>query len=127
MISVDGRRSYGLIYMSNKKQYTFDSRDFFEKHFTFYHNGKYYRYTSQVNNDIELRPLPSATVRGVTIYNCGLMYRNPKDGKLDYTLVNQCDYKISVPAFMLNTFLPKAAKGWINDLQKFYQKNHKNL
>jgi hypothetical protein len=73
VISLDGKRSYGLIYMSNKKQFTFESRDFYDKHFTFYWKGKYYRYVSKVKNDKELKPVPDHTVRGFTAYNCGMM------------------------------------------------------
>lgn len=74
---VENKKSYGFMYMSNKKQYTFDSRDFYEKFFTFMYNDKYYRYTSYIENDSELRPIPPSTVRGTTLYNVGVMSRNP--------------------------------------------------
>jgi hypothetical protein len=112
----EGKNSYGFIYMSNKKQYSFDSRDFYEKCFVFYHNDCYYRYSSYVNNDTEIRPLPPKTVRGQTIYNVFKMRRNPDDERLEAEMACQCDYKIKVPDFMLNIFLPKAAKTWSGDI-----------
>jgi hypothetical protein len=116
LISLDGSKSYGIMYMSNKKQFTISSRDFYEKIFMFFHNGKLYRYSSSVANCEQAKPPPPDTVRGKTMYNCGIMYRSEKDKKIYYDFVNQCDFKLSVPAFMINSFLPKAAKGWINDI-----------
>lgn len=102
--------------MSNKKQFTIDSRDFYEKGFNFFHDGKFYRYSCVVDNDLELRPKPANTVRGATLYNVGMMYRDPVDKKVHLTVITQCDYKLNVPSFMLTSFLPKAAKGWIGDI-----------
>lgn len=100
-IAIEDKKCYHFIYMSNKKQYTFDSRDFFEKSFTFYHNDTYYRYTSSIPNDDVLRPIPPKTVRGSTIYNVFKMKRNPENERLEAVMVCQCDYKISIPSFML--------------------------
>jgi len=83
-ISINGSKTYGFIYMSNKKQYTLHSRDFYEKTFSFYHNEKFYRYTSSVVNCSDHKPIPKETVRGTTIYNCGLIRRNDEN-KLVYT------------------------------------------
>ena len=80
-----GRKTIGLTYIRNKKQYQFSCRDFYEKSFKFYHNGKLYRYSTSVpdKEGLELMPLPdNDTVRGFTIYSCGIVSRNPKDGKI---------------------------------------------
>ena len=49
--SAENKHTYGFLYMSNKKQYTFDSRDFYEKCFVFYYNNTYYRFSSFMDND----------------------------------------------------------------------------
>lgn len=133
-----GKKAYGLNYVSNKKQYQFSSRDFMEKGFNFYSDGKFYRYSTSIDDSEKpgvydpqgpIRSLddPENRVRGFTIYNCGLMQRNPKTNEIELTLVTQCDFKVSVPSFMLNSFLPKATKGWYDNIVKYYNKNHKNL
>jgi hypothetical protein len=83
----ENKKSYGMYHMAHKKQYTFDSRDFVEKGFAFYHDGKYYRYSSMVNNGTDYVPLPKSTVRGETLYNFGIMERDPKTKKVNYTVV----------------------------------------
>jgi hypothetical protein len=47
---VKDKKSFGLYYIVNKKQYTIKSRDFVEKGFGFSHNGKFYKYSSTVEN-----------------------------------------------------------------------------
>ena len=58
------------------------SRDFYEKGFSFFHNGKFYRYSTSVqnsnlpgpNNEDPIKPLPNkSTVRAETLINCGIM------------------------------------------------------
>ena len=120
-------RSYGLSYMAHKKQYTFQSRDFVEKGFQFYHEGKFYRFSTKAKNGDDHVPIPKDTVRGETLYNFSIMERDPKTKKIKFTVVTQCDFKMSIPAFMINTFLPKAAKQWKDHIEKHYMKNHKNL
>ena len=39
----------------------------------------------------------------------------------------QIDWKIKVPAFMMNTFFPKATKEWNANVNKYYIKNQKNM
>lgn len=39
-----------LIYMQFKPLYTFQSRDFYEKAFSFSHNGKFYIYSCNIEN-----------------------------------------------------------------------------
>ena len=41
-------KSMNLAYIVNKKQYSIDSRDFVEKQFSLYKNGKFYRYSSTI-------------------------------------------------------------------------------
>ena len=74
----------GFNYCAHKKQYSFSSRDFVEKGFNFYHDGKFYRYSTSVPDEkgIEKHPPPADTVRGYTFINCGVFERNPKDGKI---------------------------------------------
>lgn len=93
----DGKQCYGFIYMTNKKQYTFDCRDFYEKSFAFYHNDTYYKYTSYVENDKDLREIPENTVRGNTIYNIFKMKRDPETQRIEVQMCVQCDFKIMVP------------------------------
>jgi len=61
-------------------------------------------------NSEELYPVPEETIRGETLYNYGVMYRDPKDNKIHLDVVTQADFKIQVPAFMMTSFLPKATK-----------------
>jgi hypothetical protein len=123
----------GMSYTNNKKQYTIASRDFYEKGFNFYHDGKFYRYSCSIENsehpgpkgEPPLKPLETGTVRGRCVINCGLMQRNPSDGKILLTQISQMDFGLSVPAFMVNSFLPKAMKSWFDESQKYYTKINK--
>jgi len=69
----EGNRCYGFTYVLNKKHATIKARDFYDKGFNFYHNGKYYRYSTAVNNSEDIYPVPKDTFRGETIYNFGIM------------------------------------------------------
>ena len=111
-----GNTCYGMTYVSQKKTFTIDSRDFLDKGFSFFYKGKFYRYSCSVNNNLDLKPKPKDTVRGATLYNCVVMYRDPKDLRIYYTVVTQCDYKLNIPTFILTSFLPKAAKSWIGEI-----------
>ena len=81
-----GKKSYGITYTINKKQFQFCSRDFYEKGFGFYHDGKFYRYSSSIDNSENPGPNgeppmcaikdPHSQVRGYTIFNVGLMDRD---------------------------------------------------
>lgn len=85
-----GSNGIGFWYTSNKKQYTIASRDFYEKGFNFYHNGTFYRYSCSVtdselegpNGEPPVRPCSDDVVRGRCVINCGIMHRNPSDGKI---------------------------------------------
>ena len=127
MKQIGDRKNQSIVlkYSVNKKQYTIDSRDFVEKSFSFYHNEKFYRYSSSVPEQagLQMFPLPEETVRGTTIFNFGLFERDKKDEKIKGTICTQCDFKIAVPAFMLSTFLPDSAKEWYSGVTKFYIKN----
>lgn len=92
---------------------TVASRDFYEKGFTFYADGKLYRYSCTVANSEELIPVPKDTVRAETTYNFGIMRRDAEDNnKVKFSVITQADFKLNVPAPMLNVFLPKATKQW---------------
>ena len=108
-----------------------------EKGFNFYSDGKFYRYSTSIDNSEvpgaydSSRPIraienPNQTIRGFTIFNVGIMQRLD-DGKISMDIVTQCDFKISVPSFMLTSFLPKATKAWYDNVVKYYNKNHKKL
>ena len=34
---------------------------------------------------------------------------------------------MKVPDFLINTFAPKAAKSYMNDVQNYYKKNHEKI
>ena len=82
-----------------------------------------------VPNSEALRAIPETpkTVRGETWINCGIIERNLETQKLSYKLLIQCDLKVKLPDFVINTFMPKATKGFYNDVVKYYQKNHKTI
>merc|ERR1712046_319599 len=111
------------------------ARDFFEKGFIFYSDGKLYRFSTSVpnahlegpNKEKPLCPNPNKnTVRGDVLINCGMMWRG-SDGKILHTQITQCDFKLNVPSFMINSFLPKAMKNWSESVNKHYTKNNKKL
>ena len=77
--AIEGKKSFGFTYTANHKQMTVKSRDFYEKGFSFFHDGKYYRYSCSINNSEEVREVPKETFRGETIYNFGVMERDPED------------------------------------------------
>lgn len=85
-----------LNHNAHKKQYSFQSRDFVEKSFNFYHNGKFYRYASSLPEEAGLQrhAVPEETTRGFTYYNFGIIERNAKDGKVKASICTQCDFKI---------------------------------
>ena len=92
-IPLRGMNAVRITYTQNKKQYAIQSRDFYEKGFCFFHNGKLYRYSCSINDsektdekydgsDITKKALPdNKTVRGFTIYNCGIFQRE-NDGRI---------------------------------------------
>lgn len=77
----EGKKTYGYTYARNKKHLNIQSRDFYEKGFNFVHDGKFYRYSTTVANSDTLKPIPDETIRGETIYNLGIMWRDDK-GKI---------------------------------------------
>lgn len=114
-------------YTAHKKQFSFQSRDFIDKSFTFFHNGKFYRYTSSLPEDKGkiMKPLPEETTRGFNYFNIGTYERDPADGKIKGKFSGQFDFKAPVPSFMLNTFLPNTTKSWYANITKYYMKNMK--
>ena len=72
---INGCKTIGLTYMRNKPQYSFHGRDFYEKGFAFYHNGKFYRYTTSIPDEesLSMKPVPDETVRATTILYYGIM------------------------------------------------------
>lgn len=93
MPTTPGKKAYGLNYVANKKQYQFSSRDFMEKGFNFYSDGKFYRYSTSIDKsevpgeydqDGPIRSLddPDNRVRGFTIYNVGVVERDPNTNEI---------------------------------------------
>ena len=74
------RRTYVFTYSLNKKHAAIKARDFYDKGFNFYHEGKYYRYSTAVNKSEDIYAVPDETFRGETIYNFGIMHRDSDDG-----------------------------------------------
>lgn len=126
--SINGCKTNGLTYQKNKAQYSFNSRDFYEKGFAFYHNGKFYRYTTSVPDEesFSMKPLPEVTERASTIIYYGIVERDPSNNnKIKLQSNCQCDFKITVPSFMLTQFLPSSTKSWYSSIQKYYMKHMK--
>jgi len=76
---VPGVKCCEVSYICQKSQYSICARDFYEKGINFYHNGKFYRYSSSVENadkpgpngEPALKPIPNtSTVRATTLINC---------------------------------------------------------
>lgn len=89
----------------------------------FSHEGTVYRYSCSIADSEKMMPIPESTVRAECIYNIATMKRDPDSGKILLKVLAQNDFKLSVPAFMINTFLPKATKEWLDHVTKYYQKN----
>lgn len=109
-----------------------------EKGFNFYSDGKFYRYSTSIDNsevagvydeDGPVRSIddPENRVRGFTIFNCAIMERNPTTNEIECRVVTQCDFKMSIPVFIVSSFVPKATKAWYDNIVKYYNKNHKKL
>lgn len=69
-------------------------------------------------------PLAKDTVRGFNYFNLGIYERDP-DGKIKGTFTGQFDFKIPIPPFMINSFLPNTTKNWYTSVTKYYMKNKK--
>jgi hypothetical protein len=66
----ENKKRYGYYYLVNKKQFTVKQRDFYEKGFSFCHNGRFYRYSCSVIDSEKLKPkFDKDTVRGDTLLN----------------------------------------------------------
>ena len=134
-IEVYNKKSYGFLYFQNKKVFQVQSRDFVEKYVGFYHKGKYYRIVFSYkdadkrgpNGEPPFCPVPDKqTVRGETVVGA-ITAERTADGKIKLTTVIQCDLKISIPTFMITTFLPRATKEWYENLNQYYDQNQSNL
>ena len=90
--------------MTNKKNKlaNINARDFCEKRFLFVHEGVMYKYSSSLPNaGLDERPEQQDIVRGETLLNFGIMWRDEKEGKIKSFSVTQCDFKIDFPAFLV--------------------------
>ena len=75
----EGKKNIGFNYIMNKKQYTINARDYYEKTITFFHNNKLYKYGCNVVNSENKIEIPKDTVRAETLYNFGIMERDVND------------------------------------------------
>ena len=127
---VEGKKSFFKTYVENKKQLSIAGRDFHEKTFNFYSNGKFYRYSTSIagtdqpgpNGEAPEKPSPAKIVRGFTIFSCAILERQP-DGQIKLSFVCQVDWKMKVPSMIINKVFPTAAKDWHANIIKFYTKN----
>lgn len=112
------------MYSRNKKQMTFQSRDFHEKYFEVFHEGVYYRLSSSIENTG--LPLPDDTIRGDVVMSISKMERLP-DGKIKLVYLTETNLFMQVPKAIQDPFLSKSTKAWYDNLKKFYTKNYKKL
>ena len=83
-------KTHGYNYQVHKKQLNFQARDFIEKAVDFYHDGKFYRYSTSSN---QAKDVPEGTVRGDTIYSMTKMWRDQLTGKIMLQVINHQDFK----------------------------------
>ena len=111
-----------------------ESRDYYDKGVSFWHEGKYYRWSCSVNNSDKagpngeepLKPSVEKTTRASTIYNCTLIERTD-DEKIKIITITQIDFKMKIPPMILNTAMPKSIKGWYDNVVKYYTSNNKKI
>lgn len=73
-----------------------------------------------------MKPLPDETVRGSTIFYYGIVERDPaNNNRIKFRSCCQCDFKATVPSFMLSSFLPSSTKNWYSSIQKYYMKHER--
>ena len=48
------------------------------------------------------------------------MERDPTDGRVKYVNLMQADLDMSIPSWILSSFIPKAYKEWYENLNKYY-------
>ena len=80
---VEGKKSFFKTYLLNKKKLAFSGRDFTEKTFNFYSNGKFYRYATSIDNtelpgpngEPAVKESPKDIIRGFTIFSCAMLER----------------------------------------------------
>jgi hypothetical protein len=87
-LSLDGCHGHGLAYCATKKVFTISGRDFLDKSFLFHSGDTVYKYSSSVDNCSSLRPPPSGTVRGQSIYSFAIARRDASDNKIHFTNIN---------------------------------------
>lgn len=127
LITVGDKKCYAYTYYVQKKQFNILGRDYYEKSFMFSHEGTVYRYSCSIADSDEIKLIPASTIRAECIYNIATIKRDPSSGKILLTTLAQNDFKLAVPAFMINTFLPKATKEWLDHVTKYYQKNKNKI
>ena len=81
-----GDKTVGTNWTKHKKIMHVSSRDYCDKMINFYHNGKFYHYSSSIPDEgcDKVKALSGDAVRGQTVYNIGLIERDKDTGKLHY-------------------------------------------
>ena len=125
----------GFSYSRHKRIYVIDGREFYEKGFLFYDQGKLYRYLTSIPNsvgepeyegDFSKKPQhPDSPVRGETLFSIVTVERDEK-GKLKLTMLMQMDFKLRLPSFIISSFMPSTMKTWYTNVNKFVS-NKKNF
>ena len=68
-------------------------------------------------------PLPQKDTVRAENYFCIFVMQRTSQNKILIEAVNQCDFKLSLPQFIIKSFLPSAAKDWYKAVCSFYDKN----
>jgi hypothetical protein len=103
-----------------------NSRDFLEKYFNFSDNGKYYIYFSHVPNDKDIRAVPPKTDRAFTLLGVETLERRD-DGKIVFTMLVQCDFKMQITPKIVQMFLPKGIQAWTKAMNKYISENYNSI
>jgi hypothetical protein len=96
------------------------------------HNGIYYKMSSTCYSKSEegLKmteyPLPDETIRADSILSVSKMERLD-DGKIKLVFLSKANPFVNVPRSIMEPFLSKSSKSWLDSIKKHYTKNHKTL
>lgn len=73
-----GDKTVGTNWTKHRRIMNVSSRDYCDKMINFYHNGKFYHYSSSIpmQESDKIKKLSGDAVRGTTVYNIGLLERD---------------------------------------------------
>ena len=60
------------------------------------------------------------------MFNAGMVFRDPDTKKIKLHTITQCDFMISIPSFLVTSFLPSKTKEWKQNVTKYYQAKAKS-